>query len=212
MKIYLIDDSSTFIMHMSEIISQIPNVKIISFRDPAEALSKVSEDRPDIIITDLEMPVMNGDELCRKIRSIKEFITTPILMITSKNGDDAYMTAITAGADDYLCKSSKEKVIKVKIQTLLRKASWLNQDSQSKQLEAIQSLIVLTNHEFNNSLMIANGFLNKISKENPDINKEHILKISNSLKLIEKTIIQLKNVTSFQSEEYVDGVKMLKLK
>ncbi|MCP4912904.1 MAG: response regulator [Oligoflexia bacterium] len=212
MKIFLIDDSSTFLLHMKTILLNIEGIEVDTYKDPIHALDEIDEVIPDIVITDFEMPGINGDELCLKIRNNEKFLTTPILMLTSKDGDEAYLKAMKAGADDFLCKSSSEEVITTKVQTMMRKVSWLNKDIQSKQLEAIKALIVLTNHEFNNALTIANGFLGKIKKNHQEINPDHLKKVEASLSNIRTVVDKLTDMENFNNESYVGETRMLKLK
>lgn len=211
MKICLIDDSSTYLLHMQTILQKMQNVEIVTYKDPLKAMDEIHNINPNIIVTDFEMPGINGDELCRQLRSQQQFLTTPILMLTSKDGDEAYLKAITSGADDYLCKSSNEKVFTVKILTMIRKVAWMDKDAQTKQLEAIHSLITLTNHEFNNALMAAMGYLKRIRKHHPEFEERSMDKIDEALNRIKDINHQLMSIEKIELEDYTPGKKMLKL-
>lgn len=84
-----------------------------------EALYLVGVNRYDIIILDIMLHGMNGDEACRRIRHEK--ITTPILMLTAKNAIDDKVTLLNAGADDYLTKPFSFEELLARIRVQLRK-------------------------------------------------------------------------------------------
>lgn len=84
-----------------------------------DALYLVGVNRYDIIILDIMLHGMNGDEACRRIRHEK--ITTPILMLTAKNAIDDKVTLLNAGADDYLTKPFSFEELLARIRVQLRK-------------------------------------------------------------------------------------------
>lgn len=84
-----------------------------------EALYLVGVNRYDIIILDIMLHGMNGDEACRRIRHEK--ITTPILMLTAKNAIDDKVTLLNAGANDYLTKPFSFEELLARIRVQLRK-------------------------------------------------------------------------------------------
>src|SRR5579862_4116839 len=80
----------------------------------AEGLEMIARWRPDVIILDLTLPDMDGLDVCRQARA---WSTTPIIVLTVRESDDDKVTALEAGADDYLTKpfSSRELVARVRV-------------------------------------------------------------------------------------------------
>ncbi len=84
------------------------NCTVIAAGDGEEALAKFNQQRPDIVISDVFMPKMDGFELCRQIRKIDS--TIPIVMLTSMNDVKDRISGLDAGADDYIVKPFSPKV------------------------------------------------------------------------------------------------------
>ena len=91
----------------------------------SEALAKAREIVPDIIITDVMMPVMDGVELCRKIRSSELLSHIPVIMVTAKAEHEDRMKGLEAGADVYLEKPYDEEELALRVRMLLEQREML---------------------------------------------------------------------------------------
>ena len=83
-----------------------------------EGMEAVHEWRPDLVITDLAMPQMDGVELCRSIRAISE---VPILVLSVRNQDRTKIEALDAGADDYVTKPFSIQELQARVRAQLRR-------------------------------------------------------------------------------------------
>lgn len=83
-----------------------------------EAFQKFEADPPDLIITDLSMPEMNGLELTQAVRRVGE---TPIIVLSVRNGDSMKVTALDEGADDYLTKPFSMLELLARVRAQLRR-------------------------------------------------------------------------------------------
>lgn len=95
--------------------------------------------RPQLVVTDLVMPEMDGYELCRHIRSAKSSI--PILMLTAMGGTNDIVQGLDAGADDYLVKPFHLPELLARVRALLRRA----EQTESQRISIIADLTL--NHE-----------------------------------------------------------------
>jgi DNA-binding response OmpR family regulator len=207
----IVDDSKTFLLHIENILSSLPNVDIQTFLNPMEAIESLEDVMPDIIITDNEMPSINGDELCARVRSNDKFKKTPILMLTANYGDEALIKAIHAGADEYCCKSASPEAIRIRMFSMLRKRMWLSQEIKLQNLKSVKELVVTTKHEINNCLTTCSGHLQRHIRKNPEIDVEGIKIALNSIKDITIILSKLSNIEAIETEDYVNGTKMIKL-
>jgi two-component system KDP operon response regulator KdpE len=83
-----------------------------------EGMEAVHEWRPDLVITDLAMPQMDGVELCRSIRAVSE---VPILVLSVRNQDRTKIEALDAGADDYVTKPFSIQELQARVRSQLRR-------------------------------------------------------------------------------------------
>lgn len=86
-----------------------------------EALKNAKKQTPNLIIMDVMMPVMDGIETCEQLRKDSKFNDTIIMFLTARGEDYSYMAAFDAGADDYVTKPIKPKIIVSKVKALLRR-------------------------------------------------------------------------------------------
>ena len=85
-----------------------------------EAPNKLSEHSPDLVLLDILMPVVNGYEVCRKIKENRETALLPVIMVTGLDDFDAKMKALSVGADDYINKPINEKELLTRVRNHLR--------------------------------------------------------------------------------------------
>jgi two-component system, OmpR family, KDP operon response regulator KdpE len=85
-----------------------------------EGIATVLEWKPDLVITDVSMPQMNGVELCREIRAVSEI---PILVLSVRNQDRMKIEALDAGADDYVTKPFSIQELQARVRAQLRRSS-----------------------------------------------------------------------------------------
>jgi two-component system response regulator MprA len=88
--------------------------------DGREALDRLAETRQDAVVLDVTMPVLDGLEVCRRLRDAGD--RTPVLMLTARDAVDDRVAGLDAGADDYLVKPFALKELRARLRALLRRA------------------------------------------------------------------------------------------
>lgn len=88
--------------------------------DGQEALSKVRLHRPDVVVTDWQMPVMDGLTLCRILKGAEETRFTHVVMLSARGETEAKVTGLETGADDYLVKPVEPVELKARVRVGLR--------------------------------------------------------------------------------------------
>lgn len=97
-----------------------------------EAIERAKSVKPQLIIMDVMMPKMDGIEACEKIRNIPELSETVITFLTARGEDYSQMAGFEAGADDYITKPIKPKVLVSKVKALLRRFKEGEEDEKIK--------------------------------------------------------------------------------
>ncbi len=116
--VMVVDDSITVRRASSKILER-NNYNVVLAKDGEDALEQLQVVTPDIILSDIEMPRMDGFEFVKNIRSINKYNNVPIIMITSRTAEKHQKHAFSLGANDFLGKPYKEEELVAKIELLL---------------------------------------------------------------------------------------------
>lgn len=108
------DDIRSFLVDELE-----ENYSIIQTENGEQALRESTTRIPDIVLTDIMMPVMDGKELCRQIKSSQFTSHIPVIMLTALKSDEHELEGLEKGADDYIAKPIRTKILKQHIRNLL---------------------------------------------------------------------------------------------
>ena len=137
-KILLVDDEPDVIEIIRYNLDQ-EGYKIYTASDGKEALKKAKKNIPHLIIMDVMMPKMDGIETCEQLRNDECFNDTIIMFLTARGEDYSHVAAFEAGADDYVTKPIKPKIIVSKVKALLRR---LKNEEQTQEKIQIGKLII----------------------------------------------------------------------
>src|SRR3569833_594391 len=97
--------------------------RIVSAESGDEAVERIRDGVPDLILLDWMLPGLSGIELCRRWRSREETARTPIIMITARGEEEERVRGLATGADDYVVKPFSMPELVARIQALLRRSS-----------------------------------------------------------------------------------------
>lgn len=114
-KVLIVDDSKTETMFLTDLLQR-NGYTVRSAASAEEALQRLQEDRPDLILMDVVMPGQNGYQLTRSIHRTPEYTEIPIILCTSKNQETDRVWGMRQGARDYITKpvNSSELFSKIK--------------------------------------------------------------------------------------------------
>jgi DNA-binding response OmpR family regulator len=126
-KIMIIEDEKRILMALEDNL-KLEGYRIDSALDGEEGLSRVMENKYDLIILDIMLPKMNGFDVCRQIR--QKGISTPILMLTAKSQEIDKVLGLELGADDYVTKPFSSRELLARVKALLRRAKPHEQEKE----------------------------------------------------------------------------------
>jgi two-component system chemotaxis response regulator CheY len=119
MKILAVDDSPTMRRIITNTLKRAGYSDVTEATDGKDALAKMKVNQYDFIITDWNMPEMDGMEFITAIRKISDFKNIPVLMITTRSVQDDIVEAIKAGVNSYIVKPFTPEILKEKINEIL---------------------------------------------------------------------------------------------
>jgi twitching motility two-component system response regulator PilH len=113
--ILLVDDSKTELHFLSDLLGK-RGYSVRTAEDGEEAMKRLGEEKPDLILMDVVMPGQNGFQLTRAITRDPRFVNVPVIMCTSKNQETDKVWGMRQGARDYIVKpvDADELVAKIK--------------------------------------------------------------------------------------------------
>ncbi|MCE9653801.1 response regulator transcription factor [Clostridium celatum] len=112
--------------HIAELIRynlESNGYKILSANNGIDAMKIVLEERPNLILLDLMIPGKDGYDVCKEIRSTKEVMNTPIIMLTAKSEEIDKILGLELGADDYITKPFSVRELLARVKAVLRRFS-----------------------------------------------------------------------------------------
>lgn len=115
-KVLLVDDSDDFREFMRDVLTDYQVIEAVNGQD---AWQKIIEVRPDVILSDVMMPVMDGIELCRMVKSYEETASIPFVMLTARLAAEHRVEGLESGADDYITKPFNIDMLNLRIRNLL---------------------------------------------------------------------------------------------
>lgn len=119
-RILLVDDEPD-ILEFIEYNLKKEGFQVFTANNGKEGIQQAIKNHPHLIILDIMMPVMDGIETCRQLREMKEFKNTVIAFLTARNEDYSQIAGFDVGADDYISKPIKPRILISRINALIRR-------------------------------------------------------------------------------------------
>lgn len=123
--ILVVEDESDMLQYVTEILS--PTFNVITASNGKEGIEKALETIPDLIVSDVMMPELDGIELCRKLKSDKDTSHIPIILLTALSDMEHHVQGIREGADVYLPKPFNSQLLLVHIHNLISSRNTLKE-------------------------------------------------------------------------------------
>jgi len=126
LKILVVDDEPQILKVLQAYLEK-EGYRVLTAKDGRLALSVFDQEKPDFVILDLNLPGMDGLEVCREIRKDSN---TPILMLTARIEEGDKLTGLEVGADDYVVKPFSPREVVARVRTILKRIRSENQDAE----------------------------------------------------------------------------------
>ena len=117
--VLLVDDNEQNLELLEVYMEDLPELRVVTATNGIEALTKVEEESPDLLLLDIMMPKMSGFEVCKRLKSNPETRDIVIVMVTALNETGDIERAAECGTDDYIAKPIDRKALVNLVRTLL---------------------------------------------------------------------------------------------
>ncbi|GGD52629.1 response regulator transcription factor [Muriicola marianensis] len=138
-RILLVDDEPDILEILKYNLSS-EGYQVSTAKNGAEGVAKAKKKKPHLIILDVMMPEMDGIEACEKIRNTEGLEDTLITFLTARGEDYSQVAGFDAGADDYITKPVKPKVLISKIKALLRRLK--NEEDATPEIKKVGNIVI----------------------------------------------------------------------
>lgn len=119
--IVLVDDNADLVRGLSTLLGN-DGYRVIELNNGASVAEAVTLHKPDLVVLDVMMPVVDGWEALRRIRENPSHERTPVMMLTAKGTEEAKVKGFSMGADDYLSKPFSVREFRCRVEALLRRS------------------------------------------------------------------------------------------
>ena len=135
----LLADDDAKIRELLELYLTKEGFAVVHASDGAEAILKAQQLKPDLIVLDIMMPVMDGMEVCRQVR---KFSRVPVIMLTARLEDEDRIQGLELGADDYVSKPFNPRELVARVKAVLRRVPGKEEEQAGSDLIKFPNLII----------------------------------------------------------------------
>ena len=192
---------------------------VVLASDGEEAWAAWARERPALVFIDAAMPVIDGLEVCARIRAAEPVRSTFIIVLAARDGADLDRM-LDAGADDYLSKPPSAVRVRARLTIAERRIALEEQRlaaeselARARWQQGIGETTVAVEHEINNPLAALMGYASMLEKSEtlgPE-EREHVSVITEQAERIAAVVKRLSKLKNPQSVEYLQGAKMIDL-
>jgi signal transduction histidine kinase/DNA-binding response OmpR family regulator len=201
--ILLVEDTPDLLTYIQSIFQD--SYSVLTATNGEQGLALALKHIPDLIISDVMMPVMDGMAMSKKIKSLEKTQHIPLMLLTAKSNDSSKIEGLELGVDDYITKPFNSRVLQLKVENLIKnQEQWRLSFQKNIRLEPIEEQIVTKEEKFINALI-------EIIEEN--IENKHF----NTQFLSEKTHVstatlyrKIKTYTGLTFTEFTRSVRLKK--
>jgi len=154
--ILIVDDNAADRVLLRTILSR-AGYSVYEVARGREAVQKAREVRPHVVILDVNLPDLNGLDVCRAIRADQEISSIPVLMLTIRHDDSDVLAGLEAGADDYVAKDSASEIVLGRVRRLIQFRQMSSLAMLNEQLVQIGRLLAGIVHEIRGPLSVIRG-------------------------------------------------------
>jgi DNA-binding response OmpR family regulator len=143
MKVLLVDDD-TDLLDVTAYALRREGFNVITATDGLQAIQRIERDHPDLVVSDVMLPRLNGLQLCERIRSSS---STPVILLTGLNSEEQIIQGFKVGADDYITKPFSPRQLAMRIRAVWRRGATNSEPDIVRQLQIENMMLDLESHE-----------------------------------------------------------------
>ena len=181
-KILLVEDDLPMQEGIRDVL-ELDGHQVMTATNGLDGLAVLAKESPNLVISDIMMPRMDGLEFCRRVRQDPRWASLPFVFLTAKGQKTDVRAGMNIGADDYLCKPFEMQELLDVVQTRLLRAASIKQD-MTTQMGRLRDMILHTvSHELRTPLTFVKGYTELLEESAGDLTSEEFMRFLNSIKV-----------------------------
>ncbi|MBF0533014.1 MAG: response regulator [Candidatus Omnitrophica bacterium] len=213
-KILIVDDTEVNRELLKETLRTAQgSYQITEAADGKTALEMIARERPDIVLLDVQMPDMDGFEVCQRMKMDSETQAIPVILITAFTSIEDKVKGFSVGAVDFVTKPITPEEVVARVKAHLKTKDAENARLEVDRLRTLKNIVVTYNHNMNQPLMVVYTCLtileNKLKNDPVSLGK--VKSIKTELDKIKEILKQIKMLGSVKEAEYVGDTGMIEI-
>jgi len=219
MRVLVADDDVIALTLVTAVLADLEH-DVVAVSDGAAAWERYQQEPVPLVILDINMPGLDGLEVCRRIRSHEQGIATFVLVCTARDAREDLANVLESGADDYVTKPSSPENLRARLEIARRRIGLDNlrrtveaELARSRWLSGIGETTIAIEHEINNPLsaLLGNAELLLMDESLAEEHREQVRIVREQATRIAQVVRRLAHLKNPQSVEYLAGSRMIDL-
>jgi len=208
--ILIVDDNPVNI-RLIKVIVEAEGYQTCFASNGRESIVMAREYSPDLILLDIDMPVMNGIDACRYLKKQKETKEIPVIFVTANLEDDILKEAFNSGGTDYVRKPVNKIELLARIKTTLDSRKFYKERLEKEKLAGVIEMAGAICHEINQPLQSIYAYCEALTLDGQMEKQvyDYFIKIDEQIKRIAKITKKVSRIKKYESRDYLPGSKII---
>ncbi len=209
--ILIVDDSPVSSMVVSMILKKHSDYRTVRAWDGPACIKKAKEVKPDLILLDIQMPGMNGIEVCKVLKKDKKTHDIPVIFVTASTDNETLKEAFESGGTDYVRKPVNKIELLARIKSVLLQKKLEKKLLEEERLRGVLEMAGGICHELNQPMQVVSGYsellLMDIKKDNSSY--PYIKMIKEQTEEMGSITRKLMRITKYETQDYIEGSRII---
>jgi len=209
--ILLVDDNPVNSKFIGLILKKNSGYRIVSVSDGSRCIKKAQEIKPDLILLDIQMPGMNGIEVCKVLKMNKQTRDIPVIFVTANTDDETLEEAFESGGTDYVCKPVNKIELLARVKSVLLHKKLEKKLLQEEKLSGVLEMAGAICHELNQPMQVVSGYseLLMMDMEKDNMAHTYIKMVKEQTDKMGSITRKLMSITKYETQDYIEGSKII---
>lgn len=185
-RILIVDDEPANLKLLDKMLATQGYAQRILVEDPREVLDRYREERPDLILLDINMPHLDGYQVMEQLKAIDDSLLPPIVVLTAQHGRDTLLKALSAGARDFIGKPFDRAELLMRVRNLLE--AQLGHRMLHRQREVLEEMVRIRTEELNRTRLQVVQRLGRAAEYRDNETGYHIIRMSQTSALLARRL------------------------